>query len=68
MIHGNQTDGYPKAYRRYLINTFRKTLRLVGTPLRLEFKTGANPFKGRKNVLTPGQQRRRKRLLRHVKK
>ncbi|MGA7802506.1 MAG: ribosome biogenesis GTPase Der [Gammaproteobacteria bacterium] len=68
VIHGNQTERVPEGYRRYLINTFRKTLRLVGTPLRLEFKTGTNPYKGRKNVLTPGQQRRRKRLLRHVKK
>ncbi|MEJ2687046.1 MAG: ribosome biogenesis GTPase Der, partial [Gammaproteobacteria bacterium] len=68
VVHGNQTERVPEAYRRYLVNTFRKTLRLVGTPLRLEFKTGANPYKGRKNVLTPAQQRRRKRLLRHVKK
>ncbi len=68
VIHGNQTERVPEAYRRYLINTFRKSLRLVGTPLRLEFKTGANPYQGRKNVLTAAQQRRRKRLLRHVKK
>ncbi len=62
VIHGNQTDEVPEAYRRYLINRFRRDLGLSGTPLRLEFKSGDNPFKGRRNVLTERQIRHRRRL------
>lgn len=68
VIHGNQTAQVPEGYRRYLVNTFRAALRITGTPLAVEFKTGENPFKGKKNVLTPRQQKRRQRLLKHVKK
>jgi GTP-binding protein len=68
VIHGNQTERVPEAYRRYLINRFRKVFRLKGTPVRLSFRTGDNPYKGRRNKLTPRQQQRRKRLMKHVKK
>ena len=66
VVHGNQTDLVPASYRRYLAGRFRSAFNLVGTPLRIEFRTGDNPFKGRRNPLTPRQQRRRKRLMRHV--
>jgi GTP-binding protein len=62
VIHGNQTESVPETYRRYLINRFRKELKLLGTPLRLEFKTGNNPFQGRRNQLTPRQVKQRQRL------
>ena len=68
VIHGNQTDRLPDAYRRYLINRFRKAFRLKGTPVRLAFKTSDNPFKGRRNKLTPRQERKRQRLMKNVKK
>ncbi len=68
VIHGNQTERLPEAYRRYLVNRFRKTFKLKGTPVRLTFKTSENPYKGRRNKLTPRQERRRKRLLKRVKK
>ncbi len=68
VIHGNQTEALPGSYKRFLENFFRKHLKLVGTPLRLEFKSSTNPFAGRKNVLTESQRRKRKRLLRHVKR
>jgi GTP-binding protein len=68
VIHGNQTDRLPEAYRRYLINRFRKAFKLKGTPVRLAFKTGENPYKGRRNKLTPRQERKRKRLMKRVKK
>ena len=68
VIHGNQTDKLPESYRRYLINRFRKTFKLKGTPVRLSFKTSVNPFKGRRNKLTPRQERSRKRLMKRVKK
>jgi len=63
VIHGNQTQHVPDAYRRYLENHFRQTFRLRGTPMRIEFRTDENPFAGRRNVLTPRQQRKRKRLV-----
>ena len=66
VVHGNQTELVPASYRRYLAGRFRKAFKLVGTPLRIEFRTGENPFKGRRNTLTPRQRRRRERLLRHV--
>jgi len=62
VIHGNQTESVPETYRRYLINRFRQELDLRGTPLRLEFKSGANPFQGRRNQLTPRQIKHRQRL------
>ena len=68
VIHGNQTEKLPEAYRRYLINRFRKAFRLQGTPVRLSFKTSKNPFKGRRNKLTPRQQQKRKRLMKHAKR
>lgn len=68
VIHGNQTASLPDHYRRYLEKMFRTQAGLVGTPLRLEFRSGSNPFAGRRNVLTPRQERRRKRMLHHVRK
>jgi len=68
VIHGNQTDKLPESYRRYLINRFRKAFKLKGTPVRLTFKTSDNPFKGKRNKLTPRQERSRKRLMKRVKK
>jgi len=68
VIHGNQTERLPESYRRYLINRFRKAFKLKGTPVRLAFRTGKNPFEGRRNTLTPRQERKRKRLMKKVKK
>jgi GTPase len=68
VVHGKQTERLPDAYRRYLVNRFRKAFKLQGTPVRLTFKTGANPYEGRRNKLTPRQERKRKRLLRHTKR
>ncbi len=68
VVHGNQTESLPEAYRRYLINTFRKAFKLQGTPVRMAFKTSDNPYKGRRNKLTPRQQERRKRLMKHAKR
>ncbi len=68
LIHGNQVKSLPSAYKRYLINVLRTTFKLEGTPIQLEFRQGENPYEGRKNVLTPHQQKKRKRLIQHVKK
>ena len=44
VIHGNQTDEVPGHYVRYLEKTFRRTLRLRGTPVQLKFKSTNNPY------------------------
>jgi GTP-binding protein len=68
VIHGNQTDAVPPTYKRYLVNRFRQVLELHGTPIRLEFRSGDNPYEGRKNKLTDRQIRKRQRLKKYVKK
>ncbi len=62
MIHGNQTDKLKDSYKSYLANVFRDAFKLKGVPLRLEFRTGDNPFKDKKNVLTGRQVKKRRRL------
>ncbi len=58
VIHGNQLDRLPGSYRRYLINVFRKKANLQGTPIRLDFKGGTNPFEGRPR--TKNRKRRKR--------
>ena len=48
IIHGNKTSAIPTSYKRYLMNYIRQTLKLKGTQVRIEFKTGENPFEGKK--------------------
>jgi GTP-binding protein len=68
IIHGNQVDELPDTYRKFLINTYQKRLKIVGTPIRIDFKNSDNPFSDRRNVLTDTQRRKKNRLLRHVKR
>ena len=44
VVHGNSLQDIPDSYRRYLEGYFRETFRLKGTPLRVQFKIGRNPF------------------------
>jgi hypothetical protein len=44
VIHGNSLDRISDSYRRYLEGWFRDTFSLQGTPLRVEFRTSANPY------------------------
>jgi GTP-binding protein len=67
VVHGNQTDALPGAYKRYLENRFSKYLKVRGTPIRFEFRTGDNPFAGRKNSLSPRQQAKKERNRQHIK-
>ena len=59
---------YRDSYKRYLSNYYRKSLKIIGSPIRLLFQEGSNPFAGRKNKLTPNQLRKRKRLMKFIKK
>ncbi|MBD7976470.1 MULTISPECIES: ribosome biogenesis GTPase Der [Pseudomonas] len=68
VIHGNQVDAVPKSYSRYLENTFRRVLKLVGTPIRIEYKGGENPYEKNKNTLTDRQVNKKRRLMSHHKK
>ena len=68
VIHGNQTDAVPDTYRRYLSSFYRRVLKLTGTPVKIEFKQGENPFKGNRNPLTKRQVKKRQRLREHIKK
>jgi GTP-binding protein len=67
-IHGNQIERIPATYKRYLENYFRKSLKLVGTPIQLLFKQPDNPYAGKHNKLTPRQEHSRKRMMKKVKK
>jgi GTPase len=67
VIHGNQVEDLPDSYKRYLMNYFRRSLKIMGSPIRIQFKEGNNPFEGRKNSLTASQQRKRRRLMKHVR-
>jgi GTP-binding protein len=44
VIHGNSVDQVPDSYRRYLERFFREAFKLQGTPLRVEFRSGSNPY------------------------
>ena len=44
VIHGNNLEHVTDAYRRYLEGCVRAHFKLVGTPLRIEMRSGRNPF------------------------
>ena len=63
VVHGNQVDKLPGSYTRYLENTFRRVLKVEGTPIKFEFKMGENPYAGRrtkpkKKIAEDGKARR----------
>ncbi len=48
IVHGSMLEHVSDTYKRYLENTFRETFKLVGTPLRVDFRTGKNPYANKK--------------------
>ena len=68
VVHGTRLKELPDSYKRYLENFFRKRFKLVGTPVRMLFREGANPYEGKKNELSDRQVARKRRLMRHVKR
>ncbi len=68
VVHGTQAERVPGHYRRYLENAFREAFDLRGTPVRVELKSGENPFAGRRNRLTPRQVKRKRRVIRHSRR
>lgn len=68
VIHGNQVNSLPDSYKRFLANFYQEKLKLTGTPVRIEVKSGENPYRERKNVLSESQQRKKTRVIRHARK
>jgi GTP-binding protein len=68
VIHGSRTKHIAVGYRRYLENFFRKRYKLEGTPVRIDFAEKENPYADKRNELTEGQQQRRQRMIRRVKR
>ncbi|HKX57028.1 MAG TPA: ribosome biogenesis GTPase Der, partial [Xanthomonadales bacterium] len=62
IIHGSRTETLPDSYTRYLSNSLISHFRLKGTPIVLEFRNSANPYKDKKNVLSKRQVQKRQRL------
>ncbi|KID54940.1 GTP-binding protein Der [Pseudoalteromonas luteoviolacea CPMOR-1] len=58
VIHGNQVHDLPDSYKRYLMNYYRKALNIMGTPIKIEFREGDNPYSGRTNKMTLSQKRK----------
>jgi GTPase len=44
VIHGNSLEHVTASYKRFLEGRFRAHFKLVGTPLRIEMRSGKNPF------------------------
>ena len=67
IVHGNLAKKLPMSYKRYLMNYYRKSLKMMGTPIRIQFKDTLNPFAGKKK-LTYTQQKKIARLTQGYKK
>jgi GTP-binding protein len=67
VIHGNHTNAIKDSYMRFLEGAFRQAFQIIGTPLRVQFKQGENPYldeekrKPKEGVVS---MRRRKNALR----
>jgi len=44
VIHGNSLDHVTEAYKRFLEGRFRAHFKLTGTPMRIEMRSGRNPY------------------------
>jgi GTPase len=69
IIHGSGLDQVPQTYQRYLENMFRETFQLEGTPLRVEFRTGRNPYAGKRPApLSEAEEKQAHRRRRYGRK
>ncbi|NQY63115.1 MAG: ribosome biogenesis GTPase Der [Alteromonadaceae bacterium] len=67
VIHGNLAKKLPSSYKRYLMNYYRKSLKIMGTPIRIQFRETSNPFAGKKK-LTFTEQKKMARATQGYKK
>ncbi len=56
-IYGNQVQGVPASYRRYLSNYFGKACKASGTRIRIRFRQSDNPYAGRTRKKTKKKSR-----------
>lgn len=67
VIHGKQTDKVPDSYSRYLEKTFRKILKLEGTPVRIQYRSDDNPYVRHEQDLTPQLIARKRQIKKNRK-
>ncbi|WP_417349759.1 ribosome biogenesis GTPase Der [Ferrimonas sp.] len=67
VVHGNQVKNLPDSYKRYLMNYYRKSLKIMGSPIRIQFQEGENPFDNRRKRLSGEDLKQRRRVLGHLK-
>ncbi|OBT17229.1 ribosome biogenesis GTPase Der [Vibrio sp. UCD-FRSSP16_10] len=67
VIHGNQVNELPASYKRFLMNYYRRSLDIMGTPIRIQFQSSENPFEGKVSKMTVSQERKKKRLSQMLK-
>ncbi|GAD78443.1 ribosome biogenesis GTPase Der [Vibrio ezurae] len=67
VIHGNQVNELPASYKRFLMNYYRRSLEIMGTPIRIQFQSSENPFEGKSSKMTISQERKKKRLSQMLK-
>ncbi len=68
VVHGNQVKELPDSYKRYLMNYFRRSLEIMGTPIRIQFQNSENPFENAPNRNSVTEAQKRKRLMSLVKR
>ena len=56
------------SYKKYIENFFREKLKLRSTPLFIDFRESDNPFRGKPNLLTSKQKKKRTRMIKRSKK
>ena len=61
IIHGNQTKNVPGSYKRYLTKALRKRLKILGTPVLIEFKQNKNPYIADRKVAKRSNSRKHSR-------
>jgi GTP-binding protein len=59
VIHGNQTEHLSDAYQRYLMTFFITKLKLKGTPVQIQLKSGKNPY-AEKSILSSNRPKPKK--------
>ena len=67
VIHGKQSRKLPSHYTRYLEKTFRKRLKLEGTPVRIELRSDDNPYIKSEKQLTNKQVARKRKIIKNRK-
>jgi GTP-binding protein len=67
VVHGNLVNELPNAYKRYLMNYYRKSLEIMGTPIQIRFQSSENPYELKTDKMTLSQERKRKKLMTMVK-